>query len=64
MYAIRSYYDTTPDESGAVVTRVEPASPADEAGLKRDDIVFKAKRQMGDEALDLVDVNQDYGDVV
>ncbi len=25
-------------------------------------IVFKAKRQMGDEALDLVDVNQDYGD--
>ena len=48
--------DTTADESGAVVTRVEPFSPADEAGLKRDDVVFKVKGKLIRNRTDFVNV--------
>jgi len=34
---------STRDESGAVIQHVERASPADKAGLKRDDVIIKAK---------------------
>jgi len=35
--------ESTPDESGARVTRVIAGSPADEAGLKRNDVIIRVK---------------------
>lgn len=47
---------STRDESGAVVQRVERGSPADEAGLKRDDVIIKAKGKRIRSRTDFVNV--------
>jgi serine protease Do len=47
---------STRDESGAVVQRVERGSPAEEAGLKRDDVIIKAKGKRIRNRTDFVNV--------
>lgn len=47
---------STRNESGAVVQRVERGSPADEAGLKRDDVIIKAKGKRIRNRTDFVNV--------
>jgi len=46
--------DSTPDESGARVTRVYAASPADEAGIRRDDVILKVKGELVKNRTDFV----------
>jgi serine protease Do len=47
---------STKNESGAVVQRVERGSPAEEAGLKRDDVIIKAKGKRIRNRTDFVNV--------
>jgi serine protease Do len=47
---------STKDETGAVVQRVERGSPADEAGLKPDDVIVKAKGKRIRNRTDFVNV--------
>jgi len=47
---------STKDERGAVIQRVERGSPADGAGLKRDDVIIKAKGKRIRNRTDFVNV--------
>jgi len=50
------HVESTPDESGAVVMRVENGSPAEEAGVKRGDVIIKAKGKLIKNRTDFVNV--------